>query len=585
MSTYTIYFYLIFISIFTYSCKKQKNEKLVENDKKLNLTKFYSVDTKLDGEDSYQNIGNGYNKMGKFYTQECIENYTVEYPKNTQETVINLMDNLSKEQLTSNLNLKLSSSISTKEVTITPELQYIQEASSSRLSKTMTYYSYTKLGEIRLKENENGLTFKKDILEFFDSNGKIKNHYDFNRLCGDEVALSQIYASKIMITVKIKFKNKFAHSEFDGKIGVVQNAVIADNKFKLNANINKIDNQALQNSILSIHGIQMGGESIQLNKILGLQKSSCTLDQFAECEILLDKINKYISEDYVKEIQNVELSRWIIERVNTVQYENLNLKNLNGSELNFYNNDSSDDKYKLSQLKLQIENLVTKETKNISIAKMLLSNKGIAFDVVDSLNEIIDSAYKNINIYQNFAKECYYNIQKCIEKGILSIEEKYITKYDETVLKQYMGKKIIEINSNSKPNHGQKNRSSINFPVSNFISDGLDFTNIYFKVKNSDNTSLNKHNGTFNLMCDKYSDKINGPTNTNLGTSEFWLSGFAYQYWHDLVFLNKIKNNYIINLEVLLINYKEICLERQSAYIASPEGFSNDFILEIWGDN
>lgn len=86
-------------------------------------------------------------------------------------------------------------------------------------------------------------------------------------------------------------------------------------------------------------------------------------------------------------------------------------------------------------------------------------------------------------------------------------------------------------------------------------------------------------------MCDKYSDKINGPTNTNLGTSEFWLSGFAYQYWHDLVFLNKIKNNYIINLEVLLINYKEICLERQSAYIASPEGFSNDFILEIWGDN
>lgn len=444
MSTYTIYFYLIFISIFTYSCKKQKNEKLVENDKKLNLTKFYSVDTKLDGEDSYQNIGNGYNKMGKFYTQECIENYKVEYPKNTQETVINLMDNLSKEQLTSNLNLKLSSSISTKEVTITPELQYIQEASSSRLSKTMTYYSYTKLGEIRLKENENGLTFKKDILEFFDSNGKIKNHYDFNRLCGDEVALSQIYASKIMITVKIKFKNKFAHSEFDGKIGVVQNAVIADNKFKLNANINKIDNQALQNSILSIHGIQMGGESIQLNKILGLQKSSCTLDQFAECEILLDKINKYISEDYVKEIQNVELSRWIIERVNTVQYENLNLKNLNGSELNFYNNDSSDDKYKLSQLKLQIENLVTKETKNISIAKMLLSNKGIAFDVVDSLNEIIDSAYKNINIYQNFAKECYYNIQKCIEKGILSIEEKYITKYDETVLKQYMGKKLLK---------------------------------------------------------------------------------------------------------------------------------------------
>lgn len=577
--------YLFLNIIVTSSCMMKNNEKNNEDFRKRGLYRPYSSNLASDSKDSYSNIGSGYNKMGKFYTQNCIENFTIEYPKNTQETVINLMDNLSKEQLTSNLNLKLSSTIPTKEVTITPELQYIQEASTSRLSKTMTYYSYTKLGEIKLKESESGFTFKKDILKFFDSNGKIQNHYDFNRFCGDEVALSQIYSSKLMITVKIKFKNKFAHSEFNGKIGVVQNAVMEDNKFKLNASINKIDNQALQNSILSVHGIQMGGESIQLNKILGLQKSSCTLDQFSECEVLLDKINKYISEDYVKEIQNVDLSRWIVERVNTVQYESLNIKNLNGNNLNFTNSDSSDEKYKLSQLKLQVENLVTKETKNIGIAKLLLGNKGIAFDVVDNLNEIIDSAYKNINVYQSFANECYKDIRDCIEKGITSIEKKYLTKYDETILRQYMGKKIMEINSQNKPMSGQKHRSSINFPVSNFISDGLDFSYIYFKVKNFDNTSLNQNNGEFDLMCDKYSDKLNGPTNADPFTSEFWLSEFSYQYWHDLVFLNKIKNNYIINLDVLLTNYKEKCLERKSAYIASPAGFNHDFILEIWGDN
>ncbi|WGL60047.1 hypothetical protein QEJ31_00320 [Pigmentibacter sp. JX0631] len=583
MRNYKLCSYLFFTSIVLYSCGKEKIEKNIDAESNSKLRNYDSSKTISEGENS--NIGNGYNRMGKFYTQKCIENFKVEFPKNTQETVINLMDNLTKEQLTSNLNLKLNSTIPTKEVTVTPELQYIQEASTSRLSKTMTYYSYTKLGEIKVKENEGGYTFKKDVLKFFNSDGKIGKNYEFNRLCGDEVALSQVYSSKLMITVKIKFKNKFAHSEFDGKIGVVQNAVMDDNKFKLSANINKIDNHALQNSILSIHGIQMGGESIQLNKILGLQKSSCTLDQFSECDLLLDKINKYISEDYVKEIQNVDLSRWVVESINTVKYDNLIIKDSNGNNLNFSTNDSSEEKYKLSQLKLQVENLVTKETKNIAIAKLLLGNKGLAFDVVENLNEIIDSAYKNINVYQNFANECYKNLSDCIEKGITSIEKKYITKYDEKLLKQYMGKKIMEINSQKKPMYGEKHRSSVNFPVSNFISDGLDFTNIYFKIKNYDNTSLDQNTGVFSLMCDKYSDKINGPSNKDLFTSEFWTSEFSYQYWHDLVFLNNIKNNYIINLDVLLTNYKDKCLERESAYISLPEGFSRDFIVEIWGDN
>ncbi|WGL60587.1 hypothetical protein QEJ31_03095 [Pigmentibacter sp. JX0631] len=547
----------------------------------------------------------GYHVMKHIFKEGCLENYKLEIPTNSERSFVNLRDNLNYSEIRKILDTSLKdSSIPTERYTVTPESRFLDDAKTTRLSRTVTYSSNVILGRVNLMHNDSAaFTLNKTALSYFDKNGKLNNIYDFMKTCGDEVVTSKLYSSKLIITVKIKFDNRTARNEFENKIGVVQNAVIdstsgndgdkkegdkeVKGKFKLSANLKMVSDETLRHSTLSVHGIQIGGTPEALNT--ALKTNTCTLNNIIECQEIFDSVNKYVSEAYPKQLADHSLSHWVVEQVKTEPYDSLNIVDSNGKKLDFTITENYEDKNKLIEFRQKIRDLIIKQYDNNSVANRMLEHQELEIDLKNILKNIVKHSNNNIEFYHNFADECYRNISTCLNNKTSSIDN-YIVRYDESKLERNMGKKIMEVLAHNSPLPNEKHRSSDFFTLQE-IFETSDYNSIYFRIKSSDNLMIKNENSHFKLMCEK----------ANLGvlSSKFYniYEPFSYGFWNGIVLDDK-SNHSEVNLRRLEESYNSVCeYERlpnffknisriPKVFIAYPANFIEEkFIIELWGKN
>ncbi|KAB8039700.1 hypothetical protein GCL60_05415 [Silvanigrella paludirubra] len=566
-------------SIVLFSCgKTDKNPQNDSSNKMLysnmnsdlneqNLNDLSEKDITMDpssiipsGDTNYYSILQGFNKMGFLYTEKCIDSENVYYPKNVEKSIVNLSDNMKEEDFRNALNIGVSASVPVKVFQVSPEIQFSRDASVSRLSRSTTYSVYVRLGDSKLKNaKESRIYLKPFAYNYFDSQGKLKDPYNFIKKCGDEVVVSQKLSSRILITLKLNFDSMKTLNTVESKLGVAQNILSVGGKIGVNGNVKYLDEETKKGIHLNLHAVQIGGNPAELTKILNL-KNNCEITKLDECQSTIDKLNKYVSEDYNKQLDPNNYASWAIESSQTVPYDELNVLQPNGKTFNFSWLDNYDESVAYSRLKNTINQLISKQVDNYSIANSLLNSLNLAADEKKNILEVSNESEMNIDILRNFSKECYKDLSNCLATASLKINNMLLT-YDESFLKPNIGTLIAKIRSSQYPLPGQKNRSSENFLDFKSIINSGKYSSLYFRLKTIDNKLITNNNIRFDIMCDKP-----------------WYRGF------DPIIFSGAYVGYEILIGVVQSNHDNLCSGKEMGYVASPRNVPySDFILEVWG--
>lgn len=502
----------------------------------------------------------GFNKMGFTFTETCIDHGNIDYPKNIEKSVINLSDNMREIDFRNALNIGVSASVPVKGFEISPEIKYAREASVSRLSRSITYSVYVRLGDAKItKDKDSKITLRPSAQSYFDDNGNLKDPYNFIKKCGDEVVTSQRLSSKILITLKLNFDTQRILNTVETKLGAAQNILSIAGKIGVNGNVNFLDEETKKGMHLNLYAVQIGGNPADLTKILNL-KNTCEISRVEECQNTIDKLNQYISADYSKQLDVNNPGAWAIESSRTVPYDELSVINSAEKLVGFPWVNNYDESVAYSKLKTTVNQEISKQVDNYYIANSLLDATDLASDEKKNISEIADKSEANIDVLQNFSKECYKNLSACLSSSKATLSN-MISSYDETFLKPNIGTLVAKIRSSQNPLPGQKYRSSEDFLDFRSIIDSGKYSSLYFRLKSIDNKLLYNNSVRFDIMCNKP-----------------WYKGF------DQVIFSGLYPSYEILIGAVQKNYDYSCAGNEMGYVASPRNVPYaDFIVEVWG--
>ena len=543
-------------SVALLSCGKSDKNNLIDN----SSADYSSKSSIPTGDATSVSLLQGFNKMGFTFTETCIDNSNIFYPKNIEKTVVNLSDNMKEIEFRNTLNIGVSASVPVKGFEVSPELKYSREASVSRLSRSTTYSAYIRLGDTKIaNDRDSKITLRPAAYSYFDGNGTLKDPYNFIKKCGDEAITSQRLSAKILITLKLNFDTQKILNTVEAKLGVAQNILSVAGKLGVNGNVKFLDEETQRGVHLNLYAVQLGGKPAELTKILNL-KNTCEISKIEECQNIIDKLNQYISDDFNKQLDVNNPASWAIESSHTVPYDELSIIDPSGKPLNFSWVSSYDDSIALGKLKINVNQNISKQVDNYLIATSLLDSSNLAADEKKDILDISDKSEANIEALQNFSKECYKNLVDCLTNSDLKLRN-MISTYDESFLKPNIGTLLAKIRSSQHPLPGQKLRSSEDFLDFRSIIDSGKYSSLYFKLKSIDNKIIEDRNIRFDIMCNKP-----------------WYKGF------DPVIFSGLYPSYEILIGTIQKNYDSYCSGNEMGYISSPRNVPYaDFNVEVWG--
>ncbi|WP_397601806.1 hypothetical protein [Silvanigrella sp.] len=547
---------ILFTILFVVSCSNQNSD--LNYDFKSNFSSVKESIFNKSGE-----ILQGYHSMGYSFTEKCLDNIDFIMPINIENTTVSYEDNLKESDFRQKLNIGTDLHAPVEAVDVVAGINYSKQASVSKLSRSTTYYAYVKFGESKLKNKEdNKLYLRDNYKSYFDENGNLNNPYNFVKKCGDEVVTSQIFSSKPLVTLKLNFESQFALDEFNTKIGGVLNAFIIEGaNAGPTAKLNYLSQETKRQIRLDLYGIQIGGQPEEMMDIIS-SHSSCKLDNIKDCSTIFQRLNKYISQDYKIQLNEQDIHVWSIESSRTTPYDKLSIFDKTNKPIHFNWTDNFSDSTKLSKKRAQFTHKIAKEIENYRIAQGLLDSSNLAYDERIKLLDISEKTMQNINFLKNYSSQCYVELKKCLNSMDMEYT-KFLSKYDDFLLKPNIGKLISKIRSDSQPSYGQKNRSSQDFLNLKNVIENMNYASIYFKLKTVDNKLIRDTNLRFNLMCNKP-----------------WYRGFGI----DHVLFTGVYSNYEIMMNTIVINYERNCSNKEMVYIANPSNVNySDFIVEVWG--
>lgn len=557
-------YFICFFSFLSISCAKNINENLEDND----LISLNNVVTSSDIGSSF--LSQGYFNMGHSFKKSCVNLDSKDYYDSEGDMTSSIMykenldENDFKKMFSTQNTLSVNSNISLNSDTVsagmTPlELNYVRDASVKKLSKSVTYYSYVNLGEQNYGGLNNKISLLKEFDSYFDKSGNLIRPYDFVKNCGDELVASQKLSSKLMITVKLSFADERVLSQFNNKIG---NLFIehSGGALKLNSDfvIKNLSSDIQKKIRLNIYGVQLGGKPQKLINLLSLN-TSCSLDKIPDCQGIFEKINNYIANDYMNQLDNKDKSSWYIENSKTVPYENLRILNSEGVLLNFNWAKNLENNFNLIKIKHKVNQEISNQIQNFNISKSMLISHDLATNERSKIFDISNKSVQNIQFLQNYSLRCYENIENCLSNpdGYL----KYIETYDSSALKENVGKLINKVRIKNTPVPGYKHRFSEDFMDFNSVINSEQYTSIYFRFKDINNHSIERDSASISIKC-----------------HDPW-----YRV-HDRVIFSGINQNYEILMDTVEKYYKKNCSSNGDAYIADVNDFTeNEFIVEVWG--
>ncbi|WP_186645758.1 hypothetical protein [Fluviispira vulneris] len=545
-------------AIFVSCSNKEVNSPEIASLKN-NLTEMRSSILNSDG--SSAKLLQGFNKMGFQFSENCLEGGDYVQPKSIEKSIVDFSDNLKEHDFRKVLNIGVSATVPVKGVDISPEVKFAREASATKLSRTTTYSVYVRFGENKIAPKVgNAYVLKEGLSENFNADGKLFNHYNFIKKCGDEVITSQRLSAKILLTMKLNFESKKVLNDFQTTVGASVKDILTNNeKIAINTKLKYLNEDTKRQIYLNIYGLQLGGDPKKLASVL-TSKVTCRLDKVEECQPLFDRLNKYASEDFVQQLNPADVNTWAIENSSTVSYEELNIVDKAGKALNLSVTDDPTELLKLTKLKSEVSHTISKQIDNYTLANSLLNISYLADNEREGLENISHLSHTNIEMLQGFSSQCFINLADCLNNSAFKINS-LVSQYDDSLLETNMGELIAKIRSQNTPLSGQKERSSEDFVNLSPVIEKGKYSSFYFKLKNIENNTIRNAGARFDLKCNKP-----------------WYKGF------DPVLFASIHPNYEVLSDTVVMNYNDNCGGKESVYVANPKNITeSDFIVEIWG--
>ncbi len=213
---------IIISTFFLVSCGKEteENKSYLTAERKSAKDKFSEImndfNEKID--ERVDSVGKGFNSITGLTADRCLENENSKFIFEPNSRV-SYEENLNSDQLQNKLGIGINATIPVQAsgvpITLSPEMRYSIESSSSGLSRTanMTIEiirGYNSLSAsqnkyFKLKE-EQYKNLKENKAEFFNS-------------CGDEIIIKQKIKAQLLITAKFNFSDSKTKSEFEAAMG------------------------------------------------------------------------------------------------------------------------------------------------------------------------------------------------------------------------------------------------------------------------------------------------------------------------------------------------------------------------------
>lgn len=514
-----IFLCLILSNFIFYSCGF--NEYKIDNFDKRAINNSYS---NIVNEDSLTLLGKGFSTIESSIKNNCLKNVPIKFIKEP-ETKLIFKKNIALKEIVEILKIKFDTEYQRNNFKILLSSAFLNSLEQNNLASSMTTISYNKLGKFILDEQRvNKLRIfeeYKNILKISPSN--------FIQLCGNEVINSYDLVSYIIINVKFSYSDETAKQYFDN---IFHSNLDLFEYFSNNniSNLNFHSEKSLNNVSILVSGIQIGGDAEKLNKIFN---GSCTFNNISTCINLFTKINEYITNDYIEQIDNNLFSKWIPINLTSVPYGNI-LELSNSSEIeNLNQNINSEFKEftkKINDFKSEIYKNYTKQKKLISSDKFKYFSKTekesiyqeIKYheDLFNNLSNLYNKCnttynfnscmqnkiYDNLNdLYNIYNKKSKLVINKFVTSFSLNKENIYIeNKYvkNKKISNLFLNNKMMYIFHDAEENEVNNEFISIICPVKTFdkiltfnISEIFKTTfKILGKFKNRDDFSISKYN-------------------------------------------------------------------------------------------
>ncbi|WGL59327.1 hypothetical protein QEJ31_12415 [Pigmentibacter sp. JX0631] len=553
-------------------------------EKKQTQTELYKVDNLFTSEVFQKQsemtsaiVGKGFSSIENKLKNSCLDNTSFEFIPDGRSQ-ISFYNNISSSELNEILNINTNGKLNSLQGNITFDSGYLSNLKASELSSTVTLVSSVTKGMNSLIKNDNSENGFK-INNFYSSIFE-KNKSEFIKICGDSVVEKQKLSAFLIITAKIDFKNKESKISFENRINGDKNIFNGINSFVDFKYSNA--NEKINNDIkITISGIQLGGDFIQLQKIL--KKNVCNLNQIEQCNQMFETINEYFSNEFQNQLDLNDNALWITSSIKTTPYSQIIIVNNSGEyfsdKFNFgldYANFSD----KLNIIKEENKKLNTKLKNTLSQNKHIyLSNEQLKYYNTNLINSEI-----NLNVIDDYFSDCQNlkSLDNCVVKYLKEAKEAFLP-IDLRIMNESIGNHIRSYHIGV---------SDIIISKENYKKRDID-ERIFSNEKNLKFVLLDPNrnevrNEKISIYCEKkYSKKIES---VNKG---FWLT-FILNVWPTIytIISKAVNEEYylldnITNMkksDLILHDIKNYCGNEAKIFFASkPDSLVSK--IEIWEQN
>ncbi|WGL60486.1 hypothetical protein QEJ31_02575 [Pigmentibacter sp. JX0631] len=392
-------------------------------------------------EESISLIGKGYSTIEHGIRNNCLINVPLKFIKD-MSSHISFNQNYSLKEILKKINISINSEYQKNDFKLLLNPSFTQSLETSELSSSITIISSTKLGKVTIDPKKSSIT----VLSSTYKNLLKHNSSEFIKLCGNEIINSYELHSHIILNIKFHFTDLSAKKAFESKFNTEFNVF---EYFKLSNKENiDVNFSSLKNNIsISMTGIQLGGDAEKIHSIFN---SNCFFSNLDNCIDIFSKINNYISKEYIEQLNENDLSKWIHLNIKTTPYKSIVSKQegeiFNNIEKNF------NEKFKLfsdnlTNTKLEVYKKYeeTKKIINSENFKHLSNNEKNLFysemQYYDNFFQLLNKIYDECDTSHEFT-ECLKNN---VDLDLGNVNSK-ISNYKKLKMNKYLGSFFLELN-------------------------------------------------------------------------------------------------------------------------------------------
>lgn len=487
-----IHSFLIF-SLLTLSCGKveQESNHTEENSgfRQEALKKFSSrmldINNRID--ERTDSVGKGYNSITGLIGERCLENEKAVFRLEPTSRV-EYEENLSSQDLLNKLGIGVNANIpleaSGVPITLSPEMRYSREASSSSLARTVNVTVEFFKGYNELVKIDPNSEYKLKDIHY---KSLIENSANFFNVCGDEIIVKQKAKALLLITAKFIFSNSKTKSEFEAAMGASipnpfnfggtsdsksdantssdndkkEDASKEKSESKINTVVNSLKDKlspksggssggmlpevkikfsnlsqdTRKNIMIVLKATQLGGDPSKLPTLLG---ASCNLSDPGICDTLFSNIQKYASQDFPDQLKETidkkdENNKFYLGDTEKALYGSRTILSPDGKNISDSIIKYTDGSIEFTAFKIKVRTDVKTSFQNYLRAQDIATSKSfnlLANDEIKLVKNTQDLSENNLTGLFRFVNKCYADIKSC-QSEYQSKRSLFYTDYDK----------------------------------------------------------------------------------------------------------------------------------------------------------